>query len=154
MAITFSTVKRMGMMIKIKNALSVVVLILCMAMLFGCGASATERGEGPVSDKELIEALLKDDDLEFWATANAPAPYTQERFQGLCERCPDLDALMERDSGVESLKKYGPDLIRQYHESDQAQLRLNAEIFADVIGYVCPESAADMEALVAELSEG
>lgn len=142
-------------MIKIKYALSVVVLILCVAILCGCGASATERNEGSTaSDKELIEELLKDEDLEFWATASAPAPYTQERFQTLCERCPQLEALMERNSGVESLKRYGPDLIRQYHESDQAQLRLNALILADVIGFVCPESAEDMEALVTELSEG
>ena len=139
----------------IKKVSLVVAIVLCLIVACGCSASDVGCDDKSVaSDKELIEALLMDDDLEFWATANAPAPYTQERFQVLCERCPDLDALMERDSGVESLKKYGPDLIRQYHESDQAQLRLNAEIFADVIGYVCPESAADMEALVAELSEG
>ena len=131
------------------------VLVLCFAVLCGCASS----GGGSVdhaepSDKELIKSLLKDDDLTFWMTANAPGPYTQERFEALCQRCPDLDALMERDTGTESLRGYGPELIRQYHESDQAQLRLNALILADVIGFVCPESAEDMEALVTELSEG
>ena len=139
----------------IKKVSLVVAIVLCLIVACGCSASDVGCDDKSVaSDKELIEALLMDDDLEFWATASAPLPHTQERFEELCDRCPDLETLMERDTAKESLTQYGPDLIRQYHESDQAQLRLNALILADVIGFVCPESAEDMEALVTELSEG
>lgn len=143
-----------------RTLLPSLVLFLCIILLCGC-ASSSEPGNTQVqpsvaaqagSDKELIEALLQDEDLAFWFEASAPAPYTQERFLALCERCPNLAALMERDTGSESLMQYGPELIRQYHDTDQPRSRLNALILADVIGYQCPEAAADMEELTEELS--
>ena len=131
----------------------VLVLVLCLLTLgmLGCSGKKNQEPDPTVplgEDQELIVRILQDEQLEFWNVAEAPAPGSQERFEMLCQRCVPLGQLMARDTGLESLKTYGPDLIREYLNSEDATERANALTLADVISFRIPEMKDTMDTLL------
>ena len=135
-----------------RMTLALVLSLLTLVML-GCSVRKDNSPSPTVplgEDQELIQQILQDEQLDFWNVAEAPAPGSQERFEMLCQRCVPLGQLMARDTGLESLRTYAPDMIRDYLNSDNPKEQSNALTLADVISFRIPEMKETMDALLRE----
>lgn len=104
---------------------------LCVFLLCGChcdeAPKKTEITESQtvmqgtlpiVTDKELVEEILCSKALYRWGYMSSTIPESGEGLVYLLKHCsPFRELVLERDTGLNSLKEYAPGLIAVYKEN-------------------------------------
>lgn len=103
----------------------------------------TENPLAAASDQSLVEATICSRGLAAWGTMSSVIPRSADGVKMLMNNCPEFEELMQRDSGLASLKEYAPDLIAAYKE--QENYRLNAMFMEDLMDYLFPYLANEVE---------
>ena len=90
------------------------------------------------SDEELIAAVIESKALRAWGVMSGPIPESEEGIKVLTDNCPEFKELLSRDSGLQSLREYGPQIAEEYGKHDDSYYRLNAMMMQNLLAYLFP----------------
>lgn len=90
------------------------------------------------SDEELIAAVIESKALHAWGVMSGPIPESEEGIKVLTDNCPEFKELLSRDSGLQSLREYGPQIAEEYGKHEDSYYRLNAMMMQNLLAYLFP----------------
>ena len=129
------------------------LLFACVmiASLAGCSSGEEATGqavtssqtepivtESPLTDEELVEKVILSKALQGWGVMSSPFPESAEGVAALMENCEEFSILLSRESGLQSLKTYGPVYVEKYRNDEQSKIRLNAIFMEMLLQYMFP----------------
>ncbi len=131
----------------------ILIVVLVSALIAGCSSgkdpvvnsvaptsSQTEPivTESPLTDEELVEKVILSKALQGWGVMSSPIPESAEGVAVLIKNCDEFSILLSRETGLESLKVYGPMFIEKYINDDRSEIRLNALYMERLMEYLFP----------------
>jgi len=94
-----------------------------------------------VTDEALVESFIRSNALNAWGTLSSVVPESAEGIAYLVDNSDEFsELLIGRDTGLESIKEYGPVLIEQYRDHENSFYRMNALFMENLMNYMFPWS--------------
>ncbi len=141
-----------------KNRYLMVILLVVLVSVLIAGCSSGEGATDPVAgsvtptcshteptvtesqltDEELVEKVILSRGLHAWGLMSSPFPESAEGVAALMKNCEEFSILLSRESGLQSLKTYGPVYVEKYRNDEQSKIRLNAIFMEMLLQYMFP----------------
>ena len=97
------------------------------------------------SDEELVEAVIRSEALHAWGLMGSVLPRSAEGIKILMNKCPEYQELWLRDSGLQTLKELGPQIVETYSKYEDSYYRMNAWFMKDLLMYMFPGVQIELE---------